>query len=60
MKVKQVLDNRDPYRMGRVLIDDGWIHPICMMTGDSGEFYIPSIGMNVLVYEQYYIGTCVL
>jgi hypothetical protein len=53
MTCKTVLDNRDPLRMGRVLVDSGWIHPICAM---ECKFLIPCIGALVVVYGMYYIG----
>lgn len=52
MELKQVISNRDPLRMGRVLTDDGWLHPIPQ---GEGEFWAPNDGTYVVVTGEFYI-----
>ena len=64
MTRSKVIDNADANKMGRVKIEDGrWIYPISspsspssMEGGASGFFWIPRIGDEVLVYQDYYLG----
>lgn len=49
--IKKVLDNRDPYRMGRVLTDKGWVVPISSKTG---EFTVPEIGEYITICQECY------
>lgn len=52
--IKKVIDNRDPYKQGRILVEgiSYWIPGVCYITN---ELEFPSIGdeVNVTNYDQH-------
>lgn len=51
MELRKVLSNRDPLKVGRVLTEDGWLHPISR----SEEVWVPAEDTYVVSADGFYI-----
>ena len=53
IKVSRVIDDRDPFKQGRVQVEGGkWLCPV----STHKLFQVPPIGTQVVIHADYYIG----